>query len=86
MILRLRGRTTLGATFFAVLLDYADRLDQTGGRLYLTGLSTDLAEYWNEERLQGLGLSVHTFNATALIGESTRQALKDARAHRIVRA
>ncbi|MDG3009474.1 SulP family inorganic anion transporter [Rhodococcus sp. D2-41] len=85
VILRLRGRTTLGATFFAVLLDYADRLERTGGRLYLTGLSKDLAEYWNEERLQGLGLSVHTFNATALLGESTRQALQDAQTHQIVR-
>lgn len=85
VILRLRGRTTLGATFFMVLLDYADRLHRRGGSLYLTGLSSELAAYWNEERLRGLGLSVRTFNATPVLGESTMRALEDARAHRIVR-
>ena len=35
VVLRLRGRTSLGATFIKVASDYADRLADVGGRLYL---------------------------------------------------
>ena len=38
VIVRLRGRTALGATSFVILDDYADRLDEAGGRLYLSGV------------------------------------------------
>ena len=43
VVLRLRGRAAVGATFMVVLADYADRLGAVGGRLYLSGLSPDLA-------------------------------------------
>ena len=38
VVLRLRGRTQLGATALTVLRNYAERLSARGGRLYLTGL------------------------------------------------
>jgi sulfate permease, SulP family len=47
LVLRLRGRSTLGATFAAVTADYAKRLDAVGGRLYLSGLDPDLTDVSN---------------------------------------
>jgi SulP family sulfate permease len=44
VVLRLRGRTQLGATSSIVLTDYAARLDAAGGRLFLSGVDTDLME------------------------------------------
>ena len=38
VILRLRGRTSLGSTFFGVIAGYADALEAAGGRLYLSGV------------------------------------------------
>ena len=46
VILRLRGRTTLGSTFLSVASDYADRLQRNGGRLYLTGLDPAVLKVW----------------------------------------
>ena len=40
VILRLRGRGSLGSTFFGVVADYADQLTAAGGRLYLSGCAT----------------------------------------------
>ena len=42
VVLRLRGRATLGATSFAVLADYAERLATVGGCLYLSGVDPAL--------------------------------------------
>jgi hypothetical protein len=43
-VLRLRRRTSLGSTFIKVVGDYADKLAERGGRLYLTGLEPSLTE------------------------------------------
>ncbi|CAM2989486.1 SulP family inorganic anion transporter [Prescottella defluvii] len=74
VILRLRGRTTFGATFFAVVRDYAKRLDAVGGRLYLSGVDESAWRYWDDERLAGQGVSLEVFPATDTLGESTRRA------------
>ena len=42
VVLRMRGRTTVGATLFTVLAGYAEQLDAVGGRLYLAGLEPTL--------------------------------------------
>ena len=42
VVLRMRGRTTLGSTFFAVLTDYAARIAVGGGRVYLSGVAPEL--------------------------------------------
>ena len=44
VVLRLRGRTTLGATAFIVLANYAQRIRAAGGHLFLSGLGPDLLE------------------------------------------
>ena len=78
VVLRLRGRTSLGATFFTVLADYAARLHAVGGRLYLSGVGPELAETLRRTgRLEG---PVRTFEATPLVGESTEAARHAAQA------
>nr|WP_246045129.1 SulP family inorganic anion transporter [Rhodococcus oryzae] len=84
VILRLRGRTTLGATFFKVIADYADRLDRLGGRLYLSGLTPEVLDCWDADRLASQGVSLETFAATPILGESTGQAIEEAE-RRLVR-
>jgi SulP family sulfate permease len=84
VILRLRGRTTLGATFFKVVADYAGRLDRLGGRLYLSGLTPEVLDYWDADRLDSQGVSLEMFAATPILGESTGQALEEAE-RRLVR-
>ena len=76
VVLRLRGRTSLGATFIKVASDYADRLADVGGRLYLSGLQPSLTE-----RLHRTGTidgPMRAFEATPIVGESTREAYLDA--------
>jgi SulP family sulfate permease len=76
VVLRLRGRTSLGATFIKVASDYADRLAGVGGRLYLSGLQPSLTE-----RLHRTGTidgPMRAFEATPIVGESTREAYLDA--------
>ena len=79
VVLRLRRRTSLGATFIKVAGDYADQLAARGGRLYLTGLEPSLTE-----RLVRTGQvadgPVRTFEATPIVGESTQRAYLDAEA------
>jgi sulfate permease, SulP family len=72
VVLRLRGRTTLGATFLKVIAGYAERLAEVDGQLYLSGLDAGVAERLRRTgRLNGL---VGIFEATPLIGESTEVA------------
>ncbi len=78
VVLRLRRRTSLGATFVKVVTDYADRLASAGGRLYLSGLEPGLTELLTRSgHLHG---PIRTFEATALVGESTLDAYLDAEA------
>jgi sulfate permease, SulP family len=77
-VLRLRRRTSLGATFIKVVSDYADRLADVDGRLYLSGLEPSLTQ-----RLRRTGQidgPVRTFEATPIVGESTQAAYLDAEA------
>jgi SulP family sulfate permease len=78
VVLRLRGRTSLGATFVKVVADYADRLAGSDGRLYLSGLEQDLTEQLR--RTGHVDGPVYAFEATPIVGESTKQAYLDAQA------
>jgi sulfate permease, SulP family len=72
LILRLRGRTSLGATFVKVICDYTDHLAADGGRLCLSGLDAELVEW-----LRGTGRvggPVQVAGATPVVGESTYAA------------
>jgi sulfate permease, SulP family len=83
VVLRLRRRTSLGATFVKVVGDYADRLADAGGRLYLSGLEPSLTD--RLRRTGHLDGPVHTFEATPVVGESTRAASLDAEAWLVTR-
>jgi SulP family sulfate permease len=77
-VLRLRGRTTLGATFLQVAGAYAATLARNGDRLNLSGVDPTLFASWEtDETLDRLG-DVHVEPAADVIGESTQLALEDA--------
>lgn len=78
VVLRLRGRTSLGSTFVKVATDYAERLAEVDGQLYLSGLDPHLAE--RLRRTGRLEEPIRTFEATPVLGESTRAAREAAQA------
>lgn len=78
VILRLRGRTSLGATLLEVLSNYADKLKDANGRLYLTGLSKAAYEQVVRTGKFRSSGTVRMVEATAIRGESTRRAHADA--------
>lgn len=78
VILRLRGRGSLGATFLKVIGTYARELVDGGGRLYLTGLDPEVAARWDSHRFPALAAGIVLYPATPLVGESTYDAIIDA--------
>ncbi len=77
VVLRLRGRTSLGATFFTIISAYAARLETGGGRLYLTGLDPVLAKRLRTADQLPLTGTARLFEASEVIGASTHAALRD---------
>ena len=75
VILRLRGRTTLGSTFLSVVSDYADRLQRNGGRLYLTGLDPAVLKVWESEALSKRLTGVLLYPATEVVGAGYPQCV-----------
>lgn len=80
VILRLRGRSRLGATSFIVLADYAERIRAAGGHLFLSGVDPVLAEQLIRTRRVDLEDAVTVLQASATVGDSTREAYAQARA------
>lgn len=78
VILRLRGLTTAGATLLEVLANYADKLEEVNGRLYLTGLSERVHDQVIRTGKLQLGGPVRAYDATPIRGQSTRKAVTDA--------
>ncbi len=75
VVLRLRGRLSLGATFAAVLADYVDRLDRVGGHLILSGVQSPMLakiERTSSSRVAG---AIDVYEASEVIGESTELAI-----------
>jgi sulfate permease, SulP family len=79
VILRLRGLTTAGATLLDVLASYADKLAEVDGRLYLSGLSERVHDQVVRRGKLYLSGPVQVYDATRVRGESTREAVTDAR-------
>lgn len=79
VVLRLRGRTALGATFFVVASGYAAKLAEHGGRLYISGADHELIEQMHRNGKVEVDGSVAVYEATATIGASTAMAANDAR-------
>ncbi len=78
VILRLRGRTSLGSTFFGVIAGYADALEAAGGRLYLSGVQQDMVDRFHRSQVQDVQGKIKIFHATEVLGASTAAAVQDA--------
>ena len=80
VVLRMRGRTALGSTFFTVLANYAGQLAAVGGRLYVAGLDPDLIAQARRTGTVADDGPVKLYEAGPAIGESSLQAFHDAQA------
>ena len=78
VILRLRGRTSLGSTFFGVIAGYAEAMDAAGGRLYLSGVQQDMVDRFHHSQVQDVQGKIKVFHATKVIEASTIAAVADA--------
>lgn len=78
IVLRMRGRSTLGATYFVVLSDYAERLDAVGGRLYVSGIDPVLLAQARRTGVVPEDGPVQLYEADSVIGRSSLQAYDDA--------
>jgi sulfate permease, SulP family len=78
VVLRLRGRSSLGATFVSVIDEYADRLHRAGGRLYLGGVDPDMMSMLERTNQINGSSHVRAFPATATVGEATTAAAEAA--------
>jgi SulP family sulfate permease len=80
VILRLRGHAIFGATLIEVFSNYVDQLRRVDGRLYLTGLSQRAYAHLRASGRFQLKGPIRAYEATPILGESTRNALADAEA------
>lgn len=80
VILRLRGYTNVGATLIDVLDEYADRLAEAGGRLYLSGVDDEVSEQLRRAGKLDLDEAVQVVPADEVLGASTERALANASA------
>ena len=80
VVLRLRGRTRVGATLMDVLDDYADDLREVGGRLYLSGVHADVAAQLRRAGKLELEREVWVAPAEEVLGVSTAGAVAQANA------
>lgn len=78
VVLRLRGRAIIGATFIDILADYAAQLRAVDGRLYLSGVDTHVREQFARTGKVDVTGPVGVYLASDILGESTRHALADA--------
>ncbi len=78
VILRLRGRTSLGSTFFGVVAHYADQLEAAGGRLYLSGVRSNMARRFEHSQVGDVRGKITIYRATEVLGASTLAAVQDA--------
>ncbi len=79
VVLRLRGRTSTGATLVDVLGDYAEDLAEVGGRLYLSGVDDDLVELLERSGVLTRHDNIEIVPAQSELGASTEKALDAAR-------
>ncbi len=74
VVLRLRGRTTLGATALTVLRTYARQLDALGGQLFLSGVDPAVVGLIRRTGRAAGDRSLEVVEATPIVGESTDAA------------
>lgn len=78
VVLRLRGRTQVGATLVEVLSVYADELARAGGRLYLSGVSDHANSQLVASGKIRLDGPVTVERASSVVGSSTGRAVEAA--------
>jgi SulP family sulfate permease len=78
VVLRLRGRQLLGATLIEVLGSYAKDLLAANGRLYLSGMSQEAYDHVARSGKLEVTRHVRGHRATAVVWQSTREAVADA--------
>lgn len=83
VILRLRGRTTLGATFVSVIGDYGNALEANDGALYLAGVDDDIADRWERDGLNSNLAGVELYRAKPQVFGSTYEAFLGAQSRRV---
>jgi SulP family sulfate permease len=79
VVLRLRGRTQIGATLVDVLANYARRVEAANGRLLVSGVDPHVYEQMVRTGKIRLNGPPRIFPATPILGESSRQAIEAAR-------
>jgi sulfate permease, SulP family len=78
VVLRMRGRAMLGATFFAVVAAYAEQLDAVGGRLYITGIDPALMAQARRTLIVEEDGPIRLYGSQPVVGESSLEATRDA--------
>lgn len=79
VVLRLRGRTRIGATLIDVLSDYAEELARVGGRLYLTGVEPEAHSQFRSSGKLDRRDAVQIVAVDRVVGASTERAVSLAR-------
>jgi sulfate permease, SulP family len=80
VVLRLRSLGNAGATLVEVLANYADKLAEVNGRLYLSGINEGVHDQLVRAGKLHLSGPVQVYEATPIQLQSTREAVADARA------
>jgi SulP family sulfate permease len=80
VVLRLRGRTTLGATALTVLRNYASQLNAEGGHLFLSGVDRSVVGVIRRTGRAAKDRPFEIVEATPIIGDSTDAAFDEANA------
>jgi SulP family sulfate permease len=78
VVLRLRGRTRVGATLIEVLDKYSDELAEVGGRLYLSGVEQQLIKQLQNSGKLDLNRSVQLVPSSPVVGAATQEAFSAA--------
>ncbi|MBI4932760.1 MAG: SulP family inorganic anion transporter [Actinobacteria bacterium] len=78
VVLRLRGRTSMGATFYAVLEQYSERLQAVGGTLTLTGLTAPVLDQIRRTQRFEVEGPITLVPATERLFESTEKGYRSA--------
>jgi sulfate permease, SulP family len=78
VVLRLRGRTRLGASSRVILDTYAGRLATVGGRLILSGVNPALLPELEHTGRENLDRDVEAYAATDVVGTASDAAYREA--------
>lgn len=78
VLLRMRNQSQMGATLIDILDDYAEDLEEAGGKLYLSGLDRDQLRYLRSSGKLEESIEAEFFEETNVLGESTRKAVSHA--------